>query len=468
MKAITQGVLLFVLAAAPTWAQDIRVQGITLADIWKENIPGFEKTTYAPAIQFLNIDATQLGSEHLSLHLYGWGRVDLGEATGAEGQRRDGYLSQGYLQYRFDKANAEIKVGRITVNQSTGFEQVDGLSARTDLKGGFTLSGFFGAPVLFNPRGTLSTSEYRHQQDQILGTRLGWRGVKGLEVGISYLQDGSRSAREAGTPLGQDYTRQQVALDLWVTPTAAFELRGRTVLDVASHLPAISATNPSRIAEHDYTATFKVGPKLVFAGTYAERNFVPYYAGTTLPSLFKQDEQGLFQAWGGKLTWAVTDALQVVGDYRHTHREGPNAASPVGAKVDANRVGLDLRWALNDKTLLTGVGGRVVSAGPTLFVDFSAPYRSLSYQEMRAWMIQSKGKLSASLDAIFQHYETSNPYVNGLSNLYEVVGSLGYQTSPALKFSGDLSFGTTALSRAEVRALLKAEYHFGTAKKGGQ
>ena len=472
MKAMTKGVLLSTLVTATGWGQDIRVQGITLAQVWKEDTPGFNKATYAPAIQFLNIDATRLGSDKLSLHLYGWGRLDLGEASGFQGAHHDGFLNQGYLEYRFDKANGELKAGRITVNQGTGFEQVDGISARTDLRGGFILSGFAGMPVLFSPLAAVDSSAYRHQRDQILGTRLAWRSTKGLEVGLSYLQDGSSTTKEpSNLQAERAYTRRQVALDVMAAPIAAFDLRGRTVFDLADRQIPAGQAQPSRVAEHDYAATYRLSGTWVFAGSYAERNLFAYYAGTNMPTLFRQDEQGLLRAVGGSATLNATDAFQVVGDYRRTHREGRTIANPLGGGGDSNRVGGELRWTLQEKTLQLGLGGHVVDISDVKEggVEPSAPYRVLSHTEVRAWVLRTKGKFSASLDGILQHYrDPKNPYLNGVQNVYEVVASLGYQATTNVKVAGDVSFGSNPATKNEVRGLLRAEYRFGFGKKGGQ
>jgi hypothetical protein len=464
MKRQTYVALLATLMSASAWGQEVSLYGTTMAEMWKQETPGFDKATYTPATQYLGIDATKLGSDKLSLHLFGWGQADLGgSSTFLDGSKSAGYLNYGYLQYRFDQANAEIKAGRFTVNQSTGFEQVDGVSARTDLVNGFTISAFGGKPVLYRTSTAVdlvSQTNYDFQRDFIFGARLAWRMPKVMEIGVSYLQDGSKAAKDLSIPETTDYTRKQVGLDLLVTPTTAFDFRGRTVFDVASHAaPAPGAPDTSRLAENDYTATLRLGSQVAVSGNYAERNYFAYFAGTNLPSLFRQDTNDKFRGWGGKVTWTTTASFQAVADYRHMHRE---------TFGDANRVGGDLRWDFNEKTVLFGVGGHVVNAVDTKFVDPTQPYLSLSYKEGRIWTLVTKGKFTASLDGIVQRYDSGNPYVAGARKLYEAVGSLGYQASENVKVSGDVSYGTSLVAVHETRGLLKAEYRFGTTKKGGQ
>ena len=460
MKRHTYVALLATLMSASAWGQEVSLYGTTMAQMWKQETPGFDKATYTPATQYLGIDATKLGSDNLSLHLFGWGQADLSDATSFDGSKSRGYLNYGYLQYRFNQANAEIKAGRMTVNQSTGFEQVDGISVRTDLRGGFTLAAFGGKPVLYRTVNPVTQSDYDFQRDLIFGARLGWRSGRAVEFGLSYLQDGTKAAKDLTFPSATDYTRKQMGADITITPTSSFDFRGRTVLDMASHpAVAVGATEPSKIAEHDYTATVKLGSQWSVSGNYAERNFFAYFAGTNLPSLFRQDEKDMFKGWGGKVTWNTTASFQMTADYRHMHRESFG---------DANRAGGDLRWDFNEKSVLLGVGAHWVNAVDSKFVDPAAPYRSLSHREARVWTLVTRGRLSASLDGIVQRYETGNPYLAGMKTLYEGVGSLGFQATPSMKVSGDISYGSNPVAKHETRGLLKAEYRFGTAKKGGK
>lgn len=451
MKRHTHVALLATLMSATAWGQEVSLYGTTMAQIWKEGTPGQADKTFTPATQYLGIDANKLGSDNLSLHLFGWGTKDLKEATLPDGRKSDGYLNFGYLQYRFNQANAEIKAGRFSINQSTGFEQVDGVSGRTDLIGGFSLSAFAGKPVLYKVVDPSTQKDYDFQRDLIFGTRLAVRLPKLGEIGLSYLQDGTKTAKDLTIPLPVNYSRRQLGADFLFMPATAFDLRGRTVWNVANER--------SQIAEHDYTATLKLGSQVSVSANLAERYFAAYFAGTNLPSLFRQDEKDLFKGWGGNITWSTPWSVQLVADYRHMHRE---------TFGDSSRVGGELRWANAEKTAQMGVGGHVVNASKALLVDATAPARSLSNAEGRAWGMVAKGKMSLSLDAIVQRFKAANPYLAGLRWVHEVVGSVGYQATPNLKVSGDLSNGSTPAAKNETRGLLRAEYRFGSAKKGGK
>lgn len=460
MRHHTHVALLATLVSATAFAQDINVYSTTLAQSWKQDTPGFDKTTLMPVTQFLGIDANRLGVDALSLHLYGWGRTDLKDQS-AIGGKNTGDLTYGYLQYSFDRANAEIKAGRIVVNQGIGNEMVDGVSMRTDLRNGFTLSAFGGQPVIFKNLSGLPQLDQPFQRDFIVGTRLGWRMARLGEIGVSYLQDGSTAAKDLPVPNPVDYTRRQVGADITLAPAAFLDFSGRTVFDVASHSAALPGQDRSNIAEHDYKATGRILDNLSVTGSYAQRNFYAYYAGTTLPSLFNQNEKGKFSSNGVSVSWSPLGFLNLVADLRTTKRE---------TYGNTTRAGLDGRLTFAAQHLVLGGGYHKVNAFKVKLVDSLTPAYSVSHSEMRAWAMYEKGAFSASLDAIRLHYEGADqdPNLNRKANESEIVGSLGYQATKNFKISGDMSFADTPLYKKQVMGLLRADFRFGFAGKGGK
>ena len=137
------------------------------------------------------------------------------------------------------------RLGRITVNQGTGTERLDGGSARVDLIGGFTLSAFGGKPIDYRTLDATTQTEYEHQRDVIFGGRLGKRFTRFGEIGLSFLQDGSLPAKELDDRNTFDYTRRQLAGDLHFTPTGIVDLYGRTVFDIAATRICLRAPRPT-------------------------------------------------------------------------------------------------------------------------------------------------------------------------------------------------------------------------------
>jgi hypothetical protein len=251
-----------------------------------------------------------------------------------------------------------------------------------------------------------------------------------------------------------------VGLDVHLTPISHLDFAGRTVFDVNDHPQPPAGVDDSRIAEHNYKATAKVSDQVAITGTFVERNFFAYFAGTTLPSLFNQNEQGMFRSTGLSLAWAATTNLQVVGDLRNYFR---------GIQGSTTRLGADVRYNLPEQHLQAGGGYHQVNAFNVPSVDTAVPTYSLSHSEMRAWIMGTRGAASASLDTILLHYDdTNNPSLNHHATQSAVVGSVGYQAMTQVKVSGDLSYEDTPLYQRQVAALLRVECRFGLAGKGGK
>ena len=462
MKRCIHVALLATLVSAAGFAQEVSVYSTTMAQTWNKEIPGFEKFTYSPVTQFLGIDVTKMGSDALSLHIYGWGMADISDQSRPNG-KSDGYLTYGYVQYQFPQANADVKAGRFTVNQGGSAEHVDGISARADLRGGFAISAFGGRPVRFTSSlNDVAQADYEFQHDFIFGSRLSYRIPKVGEIGMSYLQDGSTPAKDLPVPSPVDYSRKQFGIDFKLMPHAAFDFSGRTLLDVSGHTDVPSATpiKYSHVAEHDYNLTVKVVESLTVTTAFIERNFYAYYSGSNLQSLFNQKTNDKFRSIGGTVIWGSASDVQVVGDFSQINRESYG---------DATRFGADLKWNLSKYKTTTGFGYHRVNADNAPVVGTKTPAYVLSHGEVRAWAMYQKGLLSASLDGIFYSFDNDkNPNLFKQSSIYQVVGSVGYQTTANLKISGDISYGDDALFKKQVMGVLRVEYRFVSAAKGGK
>jgi hypothetical protein len=460
MKHRTGLVLLATLASAGAWGQDVGAFSTTMLQYAKQDTPGFAKTTLAPLTEFLGVDATRLGSDALSLHLYGWGAKDLADQS-LPRSKADGDLSYAYLEYRFKQANAQLKAGRFAASQSTGVEQVDGVSARTDLKNGFNLSAFAGRPVRYRAQQDSQQTGYNLQHDFIFGSRLGLLLGKVGEAGVSYLQDGSKGMGSYPNAT-VSYERRQLGADLRLAPVAQLEINGHSVFDVGSQFqPAGSTTGtPSRVAEHDYVVSYRFTPQVALNATYAQHDLQAYFAGTNLPNLFRADEKDKHKAMGGALVLNTFGPVEVTVDFKHTKRD---------TFGNTNRFGADARWAVAEAKVKAGGGLHRVSASDAAIDPAAgAPLYGMSRTEARAWVMYEAGKYNASLDGILYHFDDSaNPYLNGKGSLAQMVASAGVRPTENLSVSGDLTYGTNPQYKYETSVLLRTTYKF-AASKGGK
>ncbi|HEU0265579.1 MAG TPA: hypothetical protein VFR01_07640, partial [Geobacterales bacterium] len=261
-----RGTILAALLLLPTLATgaELTMRGDTIIRFEEQSAPGMADQTLIPATQFLALDARSLGDGNLSLHLYGWGRVDLADQSRADGDT-DGDLGYAYLQYRAPKGDAEMKLGRLWVYEGVASEKVDGIFLRSDLAGGFTASFFGGAPV-----------EPDHQEnvgDYVVGGRLGFRTAGMLELGVSGLHE---NGVVTGPSSDLKTDRQLVGGDVWFAPVRFLEVTGHTHYNIVT----------DGVAEHSYLLSIKPMPVLQLAGEYEEHNFEHYFASTNLRSLF--------------------------------------------------------------------------------------------------------------------------------------------------------------------------------------
>jgi hypothetical protein len=444
-------VLLAAVLAGGAQAAEVEAYGTTLARFWNQSYQEFSKNRYAPLTQFVGVDASQLANSNWSVHLFGWGNADLGDQSGPRG-KNGGDLTYGYVQYRGASANQDYKIGRITINDGIGIEQVDGASARADLRGGFTYSVFAGKPVTYPQAEGAPALATR---DFIAGARLGWRLSKIGEIGLSYLQDGTTSTDPKATTL--DLSRKLLGGDFRIAPHTSVDLSGRVVFDQKKAEGGDESS--SRLAEQDYNLVLRLTGGFEFAGNYVERNFKDYFAGTNMPALFRQMETEKYKAQSASLTYGVGGAFQIVADYKSAKRESNGTT---------NRLGADFRMANDDLKLKYGLGYHRVMAADVPFAGGTVAFYSLSHSEARAWLIHDGGSYYASLDAIHYRFDDQKaPMLEGEPTFNLAVASVGYRPAKDITISGDVSYGMNMLYKKEVQGLVRIEFRFGTGSKKG-
>ncbi len=429
------------LVPAIASAADLGSNGTTIVRFEERSHPGFSKEKIIPATQFLGIDATRLADGNLSLHLYGWGRVDL-DNNSTNDDRTEGDLAYGYLQYRFPKSNADLRAGRIFVSEGVGREQLDGLAVRTNLAGGLTLALYGGAPV---------DQDNFNRGDMIGGGRIALRQNGWLDLGASYLYENNTVSQQLDSSVSPFITnassdRQLAGGDIWFSPISAVQVSGNSSYNITT----------SSVAEHNYLVQIRPVKVVTLAGTYTERRFKGYFDGTNLPSLFKPDSRDDVKQYGGSITVNIAEPLELTADYRNIKRSSTGTTDRYGASV---------RLDLKAISTLTGVGYHRFQTPGT---SATTPY-DLSFHQVNGWVIATLKDVTASLDFLGNFYDDRNyPSLNGEKNDYSVTASLGYRVTPSINLSGDVSYGRNALLDKEFKGLLRAEFAFNTEDKRGK
>ncbi|GAM07810.1 hypothetical protein OR1_00079 [Geobacter sp. OR-1] len=418
-RLASMATLLALLLPSMAAGVEIGADGTTIIRIEERSVPGFAKQTVAPATQYLGFDAEDISIKGLSMHFYGWGRLDLADdsAESTTPRSTDGNFTYGYLQYRFDKANARVKAGRFFVYEGIAAEQIDGVYARTDLNKGFTIAAFGGIPVRLDRDG-MTKGKY------IGGGRLGYRYGGILDLGVSGLHEA-----DSPTLYGKE-KRQMLGGDIWFSPHRMVELSGRSSYNGTTE----------EIAEHSYLLSVRPVSGLTAAVHYTDIRLKDYFAFTNVPSLFNPNNGDKFRSHGATVSYRITKLpfpAEVSLEYRHFKRD---------SKGNSDRYGGEIRLTPLDK-LNTGVS----------YARIAAANGIMSYNEARAFAMYSYGRFSVNLDAIGNIYDDS---VYGKKDSYEITGGCGYAITPSLRVSGEATYADTPWYDKDVRGLLRLNYSY--------
>ena len=426
MKRIAHYLVLFcILLPSVAGAVDVGVDATSLFRFEQQSVPGFPKQTIVPATQFLGADLDKLADGNLSLHMYGWGRVDLADRSTAE-KSTDADLTYAYLRYRLPRANGQIRGGRFFVNEGVAAEQIDGLSARADLCKEFGLSLFAGAPVQLD-RSRKSKGDY------IYGGRMNLRGGGVFELGASALHEGNVIV---DTTTGEKKNREMLGGDVWISPHRVIEGSGHTYYNITTRA----------IAEHSYLLTLRPVASWTVTGEYNKERFKDYFTFSNLQSLFNPRTGDKLESFGGSAAWTIMKPVEVIGDYRHYKRD-------LLGKSD--RYGAEIRLGFMDNQVRSGVA----------YHRSRGAADSNSYNEVRGYGTYRGKKFQGSIDGIVQIYDHA---FSGKHHGYEAIASAGYRIIPDLVVSGDLSYGENPRLTSELRGVLKLTYNLNYSGKGAK
>lgn len=430
-----------VLLTVPVAASaEVSVGSTTVMRLQESHQPGFDNRFLAPATEFLRLDLEKLGGDNLSAHFYGWGQLEFADHDGND-TRSDGNLTYGYLQYRFNAANAQVRAGRFFVSEGVVNEQVDGVSARTDLPHGFAVSAFGGAPVHTVSMPTAATDG---KGNGIFGGRASYRAGGKYEFGLSGVYESEAPALKSTLPVAGSYGSHRLAgWDLWLAPHRMVQLIGHSSYN----------TQTGGFAEHSYLLLARPLKELGLDLSFDQHNDREYFYSSPLFAgmLQKLGQDSL--SVGGSATYSFS-RVEASADYKHYRRE-------IGS---ADRFGAELRGNFQDNTLRTGAGYHYTRAdGKFAIVPGSGS--SGSFHELRGFALRDGKRWFGSVDLIGFFFKDR---IDGKETAWEATGSIGYRPAPALALSGDLQYGQNPRYENEVKGLIRLTYNLDTAKGGAK
>jgi hypothetical protein len=359
--------------------------------------------------EYLDLRTDGTGSETVSFAAGGWYRYYL--QSSGPGSKDTGDLQYAYLTLRKKTANASLNLGRVAVAEGVVYSQLDGASARTDLRGGFTVSAFGGIP--------LETDQDTRSGDSVYGGRIG-QGVPGIyTIGASYLKEKNDS---------KDY-RKEEGFDIWLRPVGKLELMGTSAYNAET----------KNWMQHQYY--LMLGPlAMVRVNLEASKTWYKEYFATATVSAFASpflDPNEVVTVLGGSAVIAASSSFSVVADYRtYDYQVLNGTASYYGGSV-----------AYTGKQVGAGAGYHVMD-GPTA---------ALQYDEQRVYVTAKIAKVDVTLDAMHIGYEQA---INNETDAWNISAALGYTFTPKLRVVADAEYATNPDFDSDVRGMLSLVYSF--------
>ncbi|MEI6972210.1 MAG: hypothetical protein WCL44_11935 [bacterium] len=166
------------LAAIPAFSGSIAMESETAVRSFERVTGSGTNKQVAPVYEYMRLDVEEIGSQFLSFHAYGWGRLDAAN-SGYYDHQGGGELIYGYLELADSYQDRSLRLGRQHVFEGVADDSIDGVRARTDLGDQFSVSAYGGLPLGLDDvpgRGG----------DSIWGGRLSHRFKAYSDVGLSY------------------------------------------------------------------------------------------------------------------------------------------------------------------------------------------------------------------------------------------------------------------------------------------
>ena len=407
LSVIAAALLCLVLTASPAFAGALTGESTSYLR-YRETMDGSHQL---PLYEYLDFKIDGLNSSGASFHFGGWGRIDFEDKT--LDKQFEGDIRYAYLSCMRYTANTTFKLGRIPVFEGIANEIIDGLFARTDLKAGFGYSVFIGRPV--------ETDFFKDNGDKIFGTRL-QHEVRGIyRLGVSYLRE-----------WGNEDSREEEAIDLWLRPLDKASLTGRSSFN----------TQSSGWMEHDYRLNLGPFSNLTMNFSTSRINYKDYFKASTSsafkfePDIINPDEKAVI--FGAGIGYSMSQNIVFSGDYKLYNYHIAGNADYYGGRISCQLF----------KTSRVGFG----------YHRMSGPADRLRYSEFKGFVSDKRGPADVTIDVFVVNYDKA---VNDVRTATSVSAGAGYELSPAVRFGADFEYSHDPFFDHDWRGSLKLVYNFG-------
>jgi hypothetical protein len=413
---------LFALFCAPThvFATDVTIHSETLLRAFERDTQSKDDAAVVPVYEYLKMDIGNAGEPGLSLHLYGWGRLDLAD-NGYYDDTTEDELVYGYLQYRAQQARFTARLGRQYIFAGVANEAIDGLHISSDLGKYFSGTVYVGQQVALS-------DENGRSGDSIYGGRIA-NHVQGIyDVGLSY-----KKIRNDG-----DDAEEMTGIDFTTYLPYGINLYGFSTYNQTSN----------SWAEHSYdlTASFN---SLTIHPYFQKFNYEDYFgtgANTGGPFRFLADNNEELSILGTDLTLSAIDSWVFTGKVKHYEYSELYDTSQYYA--------LQTTWTAEGHTQIGGELGYM--NGDAAQNDY-ALLRLFTY-----WDLPEEQCIISffSSDLIYVDYDQE--IYNEDNSLFISLGAGKKFMEDALEIKLSADYSNDPYFDKEVRGMLTASYQFST------
>ena len=409
---LSMGLLYLVPFSAVSHAADLTGQSRTYVQS-RESMGG---NKYLPIYEYLDLSVQDLGHQSISVHFGGWLGYDLQDDSFGQDKDEGRGIQYGYVSYRAKEHNAVVNLGRVMVFEGVAAERIDGVYARTDIKGGFGISVF---------GGTASIISEKPENNTIYGGRLSHQIAGLYTLGASYLKEEMNNAK----------FREEEGIDLWFRPINKVEIMGS------------SSFNVETIGWMEHAYYLMLGPfdKLRFNTEASWINYADYFAGTNT-NVFKLtpggpvDPNEKVNILGEEVFYSIDKNWAVSVDYKKYKYDIAGSANYYGAKA-------------------TYAVSKSYSAGLS-FHKMDGETNRLKYDEYRIYASKKVHKIDLALDLLDVKYKET---INDVANAYSATIAAGYELTQKLKIGLDAEYSKNPDFDKDVRLFAKVIYSFDVA-----
>ncbi len=367
-----------------------------------------DSTKLMPLTEYLNFKVDNSDKDSVSFNFGGWYRYDLRDES-TNGRYNDD-LQYAYISIKKRSANAVLDVGRVLVHEGIASEQVDGIHARTDLKGGFIVAAFGGSPV--------ETISDTRRGDSIAGGRIA-QGLPGYYIiGISHLDEKNNSSS----------FRREEGVDIWLRPLTKLEVQGTSSYNAIER----------GWMQHSYYMT--VGPfgDLRLNSEFSKIDYKQFFSSLTVSAFTfpNIDPNETITTAGGSIDYAITRQLTAIADYKNFHYSIAGQANYYGGKM-----------AFAGESFGMGVSGHRMDGATA----------ALQYDELGIYVSQKISRADVSLQLIHLAYKQE---INGVKHADNASAAAGYAITPKARLVADVTYATDSDFKRDVRAMATFVYSF--------